>query len=221
MPGNLGVYTYAVNNPVILKDSSGANWFKVRGSYEWHRGNTYRGVKSNFTHFLEFTKTGVNDVDGATGTLKLYDQNRVIAEAPSFSGGGGHGEIPGGTYTINLRNRGIAQAAADLTPPDKDGNRLLKPFFGVQQIAVEIPDGKGAKLDFRYEWGSKRARLTPDLGESGAAFQGNYIHGKERTEGGDYTHGCVCDRDERVLDSLFGLSPSKTPIVPVQVRDNR
>jgi hypothetical protein len=155
------------------------------------------------------------------GTLRLYKQNSVVSEAPAFSGGGGHGEIPEGTYTINLANRGVAQGLGDLTTPDQQGGRALRPIFGVQEIPQAVRDEQGVELDFRYEWGSKRARLTPDPGDSRQAFRGNYIHGKWRTEGGDYTHGCVCDRGEGVLDALFGLPSKQVPRVPVQVKKDR
>lgn len=200
LPGNLGLYSYSLNNPVILRDPDGHNWFKVNGSYEWQPGNTFRGVKSNYTHFLEFTKSGVNEYGAATGTLRLYKQNEVIAESSVFSGGNGSNSIPDGTYTARPDRRGAADSSRAF---DQDGNLL--PFNGYQEIA------DASKLIIQSpqrEWGTARLRLNPDRGQNGEAFQGNYVHGKERK--GDYTHGCICDRQP---NSAMGLPPMNGKVI--------
>jgi RHS repeat-associated protein len=220
VPGNLGSYTYTLNNPVVMKDPDGRNWFKINGNYEWHEGSSYRGKTSNFTHFIEFTKTGTNEFGAATGRLRLYEQNKVISEGQVFSGGTDpatgrrHGSIPEGTYTARLDKRDTADSLGDTkpVPGDPEGRRMLLPYNGFQQIAPDREFEEG--LDFQYEWGSARLRLTPDKGESGQAFRGNYIHGKAKPE--DWTHGCICDRDESVLRSVGDVNG--VPRIPVQVK---
>jgi hypothetical protein len=66
------------------------------------------------------------------------------------------------------------------------------------------------------EMGSIRTALNPETGEKGSEYQGNYLHGKERP--GDYTHGCICNRQENVLNLLLGLDYKQVPKVPVVVR---
>ena len=219
MPGNLGLYTYTLNNPVVLKDPNGRNWFNVGGNYEWHAGSTYRGMKSSNTNFVEFQKTGTNAYGASTGTLRLFDQNKVIAEGQAFSGGvdpatgQSHGDIPAGTYTLNLSQRSDASSLSQTKAVDGSNDlRELIPDYGYQTIAS--PEDFEGGFDFRYEWGSIRARLTPDAKETGRAFRGNYIHGKEKKE--DWTHGCICNRREDVLKALGDQPVEKK--VPVQVK---
>jgi hypothetical protein len=215
-PGNVGLFTYAANNPVILKDSNGRNWFKVGGNYEWHPGSTYKGTKSNYTHFVEFTKTGTNDVGASVGTLKLYEQDKVIAEdSMAFSGGNGNSPLAEGTYKIRLEERGRAEGPADLKPGLTGDDEELKQHYGIQEIAPEDPAHNWG--NFQYQWGSVRAYLNPDPGETAQRFRGNYLHGKD-PEAGNYTHGCVCNRSENVLHTLLGLNSEAVPKVPVQVK---
>ena len=74
----------------------------------------------------------------------------------------------------------------------------MKPFYGFQEFPPNI-DG----FDHRWEWGSMRACLNETHGETAQAYRGNYLHGKHRPD--DYTHGCICDRSEKMLTKLKNM----------------
>lgn len=116
---------------------------------------------------------------------------------------------------IRLDIRGNAQDTSSMRF-DESGGGLLKQFYGIQQIAPTIEGSNGEGFDARYEWGSLRAALNPFPGQKGDAFQGNYLHGKNR--GGDYTHGCICERSETVLHFLLNnINPAQNSHVPLSV----
>jgi len=216
-PQTWNLYAYVRNGPLNKIDPDGRNWFRIGDHYEWHEGNKYtykdskgktHTVRSNFTHLLVFERTGTNSQGAATGTLKLYEQNKVIATANAFSGGNRNVEIPPGNFMIRLDIRGKADSLEAVKP----NGRELKQFYGIQEIAPWIP-GSG---NHRWEWGSVRAALNEEPGEKRPEYQGNYLHGKQRP--GDYTHGCICNRDEHILNILLGLDYKQVPKVPVVVR---
>jgi RHS repeat-associated protein len=226
-PQTWNLYAYVRNGPLNKIDPDGRNWFRIGDHYEWHEGNTYtyedqkhkhHTVRSNFTHLLLFERTGTNSQGAVTGTLKLYEQNKVIATANAFSGGNRNVDIPPGNFMIRLDIRGKADSAAALKPPDPNNPtaRELKQFYGIQEIAPVIHDEQGRALNARWEWGSIRATLNEEPGEKSPEYQGNYLHGKQRP--GDYTHGCICNRDEHILNILLGLDYKQVPKVPVVVR---
>lgn len=151
-----------------------------------------------------------------TGTLRLYEQNKVIAEEKAFSGGvEGKGPIPEGTYKMSITQADTPTGMEDLVPYGRDDSGNLQYGLAPSWKLQDIPDDIAGVHGAQTEWGTKRVRLVPDPGQEGSAFRGNYIHGKRRQ--GDYTHGCICDRKEGVLNKLFGLDPKKVPRVPVQV----
>jgi RHS repeat-associated protein len=226
-PQTWNLYAYVRNGPLNKIDPDGRNWFRIGDHYEWHEGNKYtykddkdktHTVRSNFTHLLVFERTGTNSQGALTGTLKLYEQNKVIATANAFSGGNRNLDIPPGNFMIRLDIRGKADSADDLKPvnPRRPNDRELKQFYGIQEIAPVIYDEQRRPLNGRWEWGSIRASLNEEPGENRQEYRGNYLHGKQRA--GDYTHGCICNRDEHILNILLGLDYKQVPKVPVVVR---
>ena len=210
-PQRWNLYTYTANNPLNRLDPDGKNWFKIGNYWQWHEGSKYtykddkgksRTVTSSYTHLLTFKKTGTNEFGATTGVLTLYMQAKPVANAYVFSGGNGSTAIPNGEFTVRLDNKNTAKDEN----ATKAGGTELKQFYGIQEIAKLIPTSSGLR-DHRWEWGSKRAALNERLGEQRSEYQGNYIHGKERP--GDYTHGCICNRDEKVLDALLRIDSSR------------
>lgn len=117
---------------------------------------------------------------------------------------------------IRLDIRGNAQDSSSLRFDESANATVMKQFYGIQQIAPVIQGPNGEPMDGRYEWGSLRTALNPFPGQKGDAFQGNYLHGKNRT--GDYTHGCICERSETVLHFLLNnINPAQSSHVPVSV----
>ena len=80
-------------------------------------------------------------------------------------------------------------------------DETLKPFFGIQKVGRDVQDDQGTHWDMQVEWGTFRARLNPT---GGAPDHGDYIHGKKRPR--DYTHGCICNRSEIILNYLWNLA---------------
>jgi hypothetical protein len=162
---------------------------------------------------LRFDKTGTNKFGATTGALTLFgnDQGKAVASAHVFSAGNGFTAIPNGQYMMRLDIRGTASGPGDL----KSNGQELKQFYGIQDIAREIRMPDGGFGNAQWEWGSIRASLN-HLDNGDSAFQGNYLHGKERP--GDWTHGCICNRSENVLREIRNLDPASVPRVPVVVK---
>lgn len=149
---------------------------------------------------ITFVKSSTNSENAITGDLTLLDGVTVIKKATAFSGGSTFNPLDDGTYRLHLDIRG-----------DEDTNQVtddgtLKPFYGIQKVSDHIPSDQGP-LDGQYEWGTIRARLNPT---GGAQDHGDYIHGKHRPK--DYTHGCICDRSEVILNYLWNLASPPTAI---------
>jgi len=215
-PQSLNLYSYVTNNPMNRTDPMGHDWFNVNNQWQWQQGSVYHDKDGNATkdkgyqYLLVFTKTGTNKYGAATGTLTLYNQNKVAASDPyAFSGGPNSpahsNPIPNGNYMIMAGNKG------DFHDDSQINNKTWSPypFYGIQTMSgINRPD---FTYDPTVEWGHMRAMLNhSDNGDD--AFQGNYLHGKIRPE--DYTHGCICERSESILHMLNGLSGQ----VPVEVK---
>jgi RHS repeat-associated protein len=206
-PANLALFSYTVNNPVVMKDPDGRDWFKVDGKYTFYPGKTFRG-QSGSEYLVEFVKTGTTKTGGAIGRLRLYRQLDVIAEDErAFSAGVGAGFRPAddGTYRINVEFR---------PRPKFNEKGELAAQWGIQKIPEDIRDKSGKlRPDIPGRWGSTRARLDPDKGPD----RGLYLHGKKE-EWGDATLGCLCNRSENVLRALWDLNGKKVQVVPVEVK---
>jgi hypothetical protein len=143
---------------------------------------------------IVFSKLGTNKEGAVTGKLVLYDGTTAILRADAFSGGHGHNPIDDGLYRLRLDVRG------DESSNQANTDGTLKPYYGIQRVGDAVADATGQEWNMQVEWGSIRARLNPT---GGAPDHGDYIHGKKRPA--DWTHGCICDRSERVLTHLWQL----------------
>jgi len=214
-PQSFNMYSYVVNNPLVHTDPNGHDWFYVDKKWQWQQGSTYHDKDGNATkdkgyeYLMVFNKTGVNKNGATVGNLTLYDQNKAIASGlGAFSGGfgSGRGGIPNGAFMMRMDIRGTA-GPGDIRV--QGGALVLAPFYGAQNIPKLIDIGQGGSADFRWEWGSRRIALNPMPGYSGPDFEGNYLHGKDRP--GDYTHNCICDRSEHMIDELYKLGSVHVP----------
>ncbi|QJX09036.1 hypothetical protein [Rhizobium brockwellii] len=144
---------------------------------------------------ITFIKLGTNSEGGVLGELTLLDNATVVKRSTAFSGGRSFNPLDDGHYRMRLDIRG----GEDTNEANTDGT--LKPFYGIQQVSRDVQDHQGTHWDMQVEWGTIRARLNPT---AGAPDHGDYIHGKHRAR--DYTHGCICDRSEVILDHLWNLT---------------
>jgi hypothetical protein len=144
---------------------------------------------------LEFQKTGTNTQGAITGQLTLRDGGSVVLQSDVFSGGNGNNPMDDGLYRLRLDIRG------DESSDQANTDGTLQPFFGIQQVGSDVVDAAGNHWDMQVEWGTLRARLNPT---GGAPDHGDYLHGKKRPN--DWTHGCICERPEAVLNYLWQLA---------------
>lgn len=223
-PQNWNLYAYTSNNPLARVDEDGHDWFQVGegygARYEWHKGKKYtytdaKGHKHNArdvgTHLLvfQFSKNSDGSIrrnsDGAAlGTLTLYNQNKVAAQNPAaFTGGRAAdgsqmNDMRPGVYTIRTDIRDHATAETGLTKA-----------YGLQ----EIDRATGAT----GPWGTKRASLNEWDRNLPIEYRGNYLHGHQSAR--STTAGCICDRPEGVLDAIFEINSTVTPVVKAVVTD--
>lgn len=166
-------------------------------------------------YWIEFRKTGKNSDGAAVGRLTLFEGGQTVLVSQAFSGGfKGPRVVPIPNYdhyTIRLDIRGAVSSSDLWAAPDQPDVLQLRPFYGIQQI----PEPSSVGFDARYEWGSIRACLNEKKGEIRDAYRGNYLHGKVRK--GDYTHGCICERSELILQRLLALNHQKHSHIPVIV----
>jgi hypothetical protein len=153
---------------------------------------------------ITFEKTGTNAENAVTGQVTLLDSGSVIKQSTAFSGGNGNNPIDDGTYRLHLDIRG------DESTNQANTDGTLKPFFGIQKVSSDVVDANGNHWDMQFEWGTIRARLNPQSGSD----HGDYLHGKKRPR--DWTHGCICNRSEIILNYLWGL-PSPPAAIDVEV----
>jgi hypothetical protein len=59
----------------------------------------------------------------------------------------------------------------------------------------------------------------PSQKEMPEAYQGNYLHGKEHNV--EYTHGCICEKTEQILQFLWNLDANKNSHIQVVVRSSK
>ncbi len=227
-PQSWNLYSYTANNPLSRIDPDGRNWFQIGGNWEWHEGDEYtysdskkkqHTIHSNYTNLLVFQKTGTNKYGAATGTLTLYGnnggfvRNNIIASDTVFSGGPNspvHSDpIPDATFYVNSARKETATWPDAVRLLDGGASGLLHNFWGVEKI----PPSLGPGFNFQTEWGSIRAALNEPQQGMPQAYRGNFLHGKTRP--GDYTHGCICERSEQILNIIWTLP---TPRIPVWVR---
>ncbi|MEO5685903.1 MAG: hypothetical protein ABIR54_00955 [Burkholderiaceae bacterium] len=151
---------------------------------------------------IEFAKLGTNGFGATFGDLVLSDGNTEILRVKAFSGGNSFNPLDDGTYRVRLDIRG----GVETNVANADGT--LQPFYGIQQVGGSVPDPAGNPLNMQWEWGSIRARLNPT---DGGTDHGDYIHGKQRPD--DWTHGCICDRSEAILQRLWQSTEKNVDVV--------
>lgn len=184
---------------------------------------------------LEFHKSGTNSSGATVGKLYLFRDGIKVEESDVFSGGADpekkefHRPIGDGDYTIRLKERSTLtvnglQAGKDFAEryshPDLPDILKLIPHGGLQFIPQGLMDTPYGKTNPRREWGGIRIHLHQPAHEHRQDHMGNYLHGKERETGGNWTHGCICERREKILDILSRL-PKGQHDIPVQVRGGR
>jgi hypothetical protein len=152
------------------------------------------------SYLLVFKKTGVNAYTAATGTLTLFEDGAALITSPVFSGGVGpegmSKPIPNETYHINLGIRGVATGTKELVPIPGTNFYQLHHWYGIEKI--DLPEAQ-------VEWGHYRAALNEPRKDMPQGYRGNFLHGKLRPN--DYTHGCICERSEKILEKLWRLPP--------------
>ena len=157
---------------------------------------------------LVFQISGENDLGAATGKLTLYHHNKVVHTSEVFSGGLRSPlqtrPIPTGNYRLRLDIRGTVNSTAQLVPLP-GGYFKLHNFYGIEKIELK---------QAQEEWGRVRVALNEPRQHMPQEYRGNFLHGKDRK--GDYTHGCICERTETILNRLWKLPPQKLDLKVVK-----
>jgi hypothetical protein len=151
-----------------------------------------------------FKVNGRNEFGADTGSLSLYQGTSLVIASTGFSGGrsspAASDPIPTQTYHIMLSIRNTVTNYPTLG----DTEDAMHQWYGIEKI-----DEHG----WQKEWGHLRAHLNEPHQNMAQGYRGNFLHGKLRPD--DYTHGCICERSETILNKLWTL-PRKL-VIPVQV----
>jgi hypothetical protein len=146
---------------------------------------------------------GLNRFGARTGTLTLRHDDRIIMTSPVFSGGGPSTQsrfniIPKATFRVRTDIRKVVSAYSER---DGDTPDSMHNWWGIEKIDAE---------GWQYEWGRFRAALNESSPNLPQAYRGNFLHGKQRPD--DWTHGCICERSERILAYLWSLPPQRISV---------
>jgi hypothetical protein len=163
-------------------------------------------MSAHSAYHLVFKKAGVNEFGASTGRLTLYHSGVAFIVSDVFSGGlsspAHSAPIPPETYHINLGIKGTADVGQLVPIPGTPGVFQLHHWYGIEAIVHA-----GAQV----EWGHYRAALNEPRKSMPGPYRGNFLHGKTRA--GNYTHGCICERSERILEQLWHLKPQVIRLV--------
>lgn len=159
-------------------------------------------------YHLIFRIGGINGFGASIGKLALYLNDSVIVVSDVFSGGlrspAQSRPIPPQTYQIKAGIKGTANSDRALVPLPGTNSFVLHHWYGIEKI--DIPEAQ-------VEWGHYRAALNEPRKDMAPQYRGNFLHGKLRPD--DYTHGCICERSEQILQRLWALS---TQTISLEVR---
>lgn len=151
---------------------------------------------------LTFKITGTNTFLADVGALTLKQGGKVIMTSQGFSGGRSSPEasdpLPSSTYHIRLN---IRQVVNKYPWPGDSDERGMHHWYGIEKIDV---------TDWQWEWGGYRAALNERDPHLPRAYRGNFLHGKQRPD--DYTHGCICERSEQILQYLWTVQQQSVTV---------
>lgn len=157
------------------------------------------------SHHLIFKVTGTNTFGADIGDLLLMEGASQIFKSTAFSGGlkspAASRPIPTETYHIRLDIRRTAAAFGELG----DTVDAMHHWYGIEKIDTSA---------WQWEWGHFRAALNEPRQNMPQGYRGNFLHGKVRPD--DYTHGCICERSEQILQKLWLMKPQSVAVKVVR-----
>jgi hypothetical protein len=210
-------YSFVRNNPIVLVDPDGKDWFyyQAKGekgkTWHYHKGDEAKYIntkgkevttKKGYDYLVTFKATGTNSEGAKTGTITVFNQDKAVVKVNNaFSGGTTVGLLPTkkGNYIMNLSVR-------DLDGPQKmnAAKDNPEPAWGIQKIPDRYLTEGGVKYDVGGAYGGGRIRLMEadeNLNVTSTQVHGYYLHGKYDAH--NYTHGCVCDKTETVFSYFW------------------
>lgn len=152
-------------------------------------------------YHIVFKVTGKNEYLANTGTLTLLQGDKLVMQSVGFSGGlrspTKSTPIPSEVYHIRTDDRQVVKRY----PTAGDTPDHMHHWWGIEKIDA---------VEWQYEWGHYRAALNERNQHMAPQYRGNFLHGKVRAE--DYTHGCICERSERILTQLWLIKPQSVAV---------
>jgi len=237
-------YSFGGANPISRIDPDGRDWFYFqqqgdkKKTWHWQAGNTAKYTntsgksavsKKGYDYLVTFkadrdaySLAPARNSEGAvTGKFEVWGDkdpsSGPVVSSTAFTGGGSANFNPAesGNYFLDLRIRD-AKGPQKLTPK-KDNPEAA---YGIQVIKDPIKDGNTSyKIWEAYGYGRIRMRPTDKDLNFVPDVHGYYIHGK--TAPHNYTHGCVCDKNEQIFDYFWEGGGSKVrTLVPVSIETN-
>lgn len=159
-------------------------------------------MAANHNPLIVFKVTGANEFLADVGSLTLLTDGKPVLTSTGFSGGlksEVHSTpIPTGNYRIRTDIRHVVAAYSEA---DGDIPTRIHHWYGIGKIDT---DG------WQYEWGHYRAALNEPHPHMAQGYRGNFLHGKLREK--DYTHGCICERSELILQHLWSMQASAVDV---------
>jgi len=206
-------YNYVGNNPLVMIDPYGTDWFYYQAegedesTWRYHEGKTatYTNTKGEkvttkkgFEYLVKYTITGKNTAGAEIGTIQLYKQNELVLNATGvFTGGAGLKPIPEGNFMMRLDVRDSEGPQSIVFKPDGPN---AAPHWGIQAIPNRYVEG----YDVGGAYGTGRIRLNQvdeNLIITPIQKDGYFYHGKLNSY--NFTHGCACDRSQTLFNYFW------------------